>query len=83
MTRTVEIEMTLKTNNVEKAINKFFSKHPDIEYWRETFEYMSDKNEDFFCDNIFADGSNNSDWTYALHLDTNENSVYMCVIERI
>ena len=82
MKRTVEIEMTSKTNNVEKAINKFFSKHPEIEYWKETFEYMAENNEDFFCDNTMADGAKNNEWAYALHLDINENSVYMCVIER-
>ena len=88
MTRTVEVEMTVRTNNVEKAISKFFSKHPELEYWKETFEYMASNNEDFFSDITMADGTRNNDWAYALHLDINENvskkdlTIYMCVIER-
>ena len=88
MTRTVEVEMTTRTNKVEKAINKFFSKHPELEYWKETFEYMAENNEDFFSDTTMADGTRNKNWAYALHLDINENvnsknlTVYMCVIER-
>ena len=90
MKRTVEVEMTIRTNKVEKAINKFFSKHPELEYWKETFEYMAENNESFFSDYYFdtANRVRNENWAYALHLDINENinskniTVYMCVIER-
>lgn len=88
MKRTIEVEMTMRTNTVEKAIDKFFSKHPELEYWQETFEYMTEKNESFFSDTRLANGEYNHDWAYALHLDINENvnaknlTVYMCVIER-
>lgn len=88
MKRTVDVEMTVRTNNVEKAINKFFSKHPELEYWKETFIYMAENNEDFFSDTKLANGERNIDWAYALHLDINENvskkdlTVYMCIIER-
>ena len=82
MTRTVEVEMTIRTNNVEKAINKFFIKHRVLDYWKDTFEYMKENNDDFFSDTIMADGTKNSEWRYALHLDISENLVYMCVIER-
>lgn len=50
--------------------------------WKETFEYMYENNQDFFCDNVWADGTKNNDWTYALHLDDNGGSYYLCVIER-
>ena len=82
MKRTIEVEMNSRTNNVTKAIDKFFTKHPKLDYWKETFEYMAENNEDFFADTRLADGTNNKDWTYALHLDVNEDTVYMCVIER-
>ena len=88
MKRTVEIEMTVRTNSVEKAINKFFSKLPELEYWKEAFEYMAENNEYFFSDTTMADGTRNENWAYALHLNINENvstknlTVYMCVIER-
>lgn len=82
MTRTIEVEMAMRTTNVEKAISKFFQKHPEIEYWRETFEYMADNGEDFFCDNLMGDGTRNRNWAYALHLDIEDNHIYMCVIER-
>ena len=88
MKRTVEVEMTVRTNNVEKAINKFFSKHPELEYWKETFGYMAENNEDFFSDTTMADGTRNNNWAYALHLNVNEIvskkdfTAYMCVIER-
>lgn len=88
MNRTIEVEMTARANSIEKAIAKFFGKHPELEYWKETFENMAENNESFFSDITMADGTHNSDWAYALHLDVNENvrkkdfTVYMCIIER-
>lgn len=88
MTRIIEAEMTTRASNVEKAIRKFFQKHPEIDYWRETFDYMAEHGHDFFSDTLLADGTKNHDWTYALHLDVNERisstgvDVYLCVIER-
>lgn len=82
MKRVIEVEMTTKTKKVATAINKFFKKYPELDYWKEVFEYMAENNKDFECDNLFADGTDNKDWTYALHLDINEDNVYMCVIER-
>ena len=88
MTRIIDVDMTTRARNVEKAISKFFQKHPELDYWRETFEYMAEHGEDFFCDNLLADGTKNRDWSYALHLDVNESirgngvDVYLCVIER-
>lgn len=88
MKRTIEVEKTIKTNNIEKAIDKFFNKHPELEYWKDTFKYMVENNESFFSDTTMADGTRNNNWVYALHLDINENvckkdfTVYMCIIER-
>ena len=82
MKRTVEAEMTVKTKNPNTALNRFFKKYPELDYWREQFEYMAENNKDFECDNLFANGEKNNEWCYALHLDINEDNIYICVIER-
>lgn len=82
MKRTIEVEMNSRTNNVAKAIDKFFTKHPELDYWKEEFEWMAENKKYFECNDRMADGTKNEDWTYALHLDINEDTVYMCVIER-
>lgn len=82
MTRTVEIEREYN-GNAKQAINKFFKKYPELDYWKETFEWMAETGTDFFCDNTMADGTKNNDWTYALHLDQFEDDcTYICIIER-
>ena len=83
MKRTIEAEMTVRTKNVETVINRFFKKFPELDYWREEFKYLAENNKDFECDNLLADGTENKDWAYALHLDVNEDIIYMCVIERV
>lgn len=82
MTKTVEVEKEYSKLHGQKAINKFFSTHKELDYWKETFEWMLETGTDFFCDNKFADGSKNPDWTYALHFDNDEDFTYICVIER-
>lgn len=82
MTKTVEIEKEYNSN-ATKAINRFFKKYPELDYWKETFEWMAETNTDFFCDNVMADGTKNHDWSYALHLDQYEGDhTYICIIER-
>lgn len=82
MRRVKEYEKEYKTNNVLGAINRFFEKYQDVDYWKDTFEYMLENGENFFCDNLMADGEVNKDWRYALHLVVDEKYVYICVIER-
>lgn len=82
MKRIIEAEKEIKAKKFETALDKFFKKFPEIDYWREEFEYMYENNKNFECDNMFANGEKNNDWTYALHLDRNGDSYYMCVIER-
>ena len=43
---------------------------------------MGDNNIDFLSDNSLADGQDNKEWAYALHLDCDENYYYIAVIER-
>ena len=81
MDRTIEVEATYKCT-ADKAIEKFFNKNPNLSYWKEEFEYMADNNIDFECNNVLANGIKNQNWTYALHLDQNEYTTYICVIER-
>lgn len=81
MKRVIEVEMESR-GTAKQVIAKFFKRHPELDYWKEQFEYMAENNKDFECDNLYADGTKNPDWIYALHLDVNEDSVYICVIER-
>lgn len=82
MKRVVNVESEYQ-KPAEKAIEMFFRKFPDLDYWRETLEYMNEHNEEFFCDNRFADGSINHEWAYALHLDKfSEKHTYIAIIER-
>jgi len=81
MTRTLEIESNTNKSG-KKAIRYFFRRHPELIYWKETFEYMLNNNLDFFCDNTYGDGTKNNDWSYALHLDAEEDHTYICIIER-
>ena len=81
MERTIEVEATYKCT-ADKAIEKFFNKNLNLSYWKEEFEYMADNNIGFECNNVLANGIKNQNWTYALHLDQNEDTTYICVIER-
>ena len=82
MKRIVDVDMEVKTKNIKTALNRFFKKYSNLEYWREVFEYMAENNIDFECDNLLGDGTKNKEWSYALHLDINEDTIYMAVIER-
>jgi len=82
MTKVVNIDAVYRRFIGAKAIDKFFKTHSELDYWKETFEYMLENGVDFFCDNEFADGTPNPDWTYALHLDVDEDFTYIAVIER-
>ena len=81
MERVIEIDKEYRLNP-ETAIKKFFNKHTEISYWKETFEYMLENGLDHFADNILVDGTRNKDWTYSLHLYVEDNYTYICVIER-
>ena len=82
MKRIVDVDMTIKCKKLSTALNRFFKKYPELNYWRESFEYMAEHNEDFESNNIYNDGSRNNDWTYALHLDIEDSCFYIAVIER-
>ena len=84
MTRTIEAEMTVRTNSVQKAIDKFFCKHPELNYWKELFEYMAENNVDHESDEWFdkANRVRNTEWTWSLHLDIEDGCIDLCVIER-
>lgn len=82
MERTVEVEKEYRTNDTKRAIRKFFRSYPELSYWEEELKHMADNNIDFTCDDTLADGTKNQDWCYALHLDQEENYIYICIIER-
>lgn len=82
MKRTLEIEKEYTKFHGQKVINHFFNTHPELSYWKETFEWMLETGTDFFCDNKMADGNVNRDWAYALHFDDSDDFTYICIIER-
>ena len=42
---------------------------------------MLENNIEFESDNVLGSGQN-LNWRYALHLDQNEDTTYICIIER-
>lgn len=89
MVRKIEAEMETTAAKVKTALDRFFKKYPELDYWGEQFEYMYENHQDFCCDNLMANGEKNPNWCYALHLNVNEHfydnkfDFYICVIERI
>ena len=82
MKRIIDVDMECRCKKLSTALNRFFKKYPNLIEWKETFEWMAENNQDFFCDNKFGDGTENKEWRYALHLDIEENYFYMAIIER-
>lgn len=82
MKRITDIDGSYDCKKFSTALRRFMKKYPGHEEWKETFEWMYESGTDFFCDNIFADGTKNPDWCYALHLDVNEDNFYLALIER-
>lgn len=82
MKRIIEVDMECRCKKLSTALNRFFGKYPDLEYWRGTFEYMAENGLDHENDSVFGDGTRNHDWRYALHLDIEDNYFYIGIIER-
>lgn len=82
MTRIIEVEIETRAKKVETAISRFFTKHPELSYWREHIEWMADNHIDFTSDERMADGSKNKDWAWAIHFNTMDDWHYICIIER-
>ena len=82
MVKVVDID-TLYHCNADRAITLFFKKYPEHkDDWEESFRWMAKNGEDFFGDQLMADGTINRDWRYALHLDQNGDYTYIALIER-
>lgn len=82
MKKTVNLDK-MYTCKATTAIKWFFKSHPELEYWREQFEWMAESGTEFFTDDRMADGTKNPIWTYALHLDQYDGThTYICIIER-
>lgn len=43
---------------------------------------MLENNIEFESDNVLGSGAKNQNWGYELHLDQNEDTTYICTIER-
>ena len=82
MKRIIDVDMECRCKKLSTALDSFFKKYPNLSYWRECFEYMAENNRDFESDVILADGTKNNCWTWALHLDMEENYYYIAIIER-
>lgn len=90
MTRIIEKEFETTAAKAKTAIERFFRKYPELEYWRGTLEWMAENGKSFENDGIMGDGSRNKDWRFALHFVVNENYLdstkddfYICIIERV
>jgi len=83
MTKITNIDANITCKKFETALNRFMKKFPGHEDWKETFEWMHESETNFFCDNLFADGTENRDWSYALHLNEFDSGhYYFALIER-
>lgn len=82
MKKIIDVDMVCRCKKLSTALDRFFRKYPDLNVWRETFEWMYENNKDFECDNLFSDGAKNENWRFALHLDVEEDYYYIAVIER-
>lgn len=83
MKRITNIDAEISCKKFSTALNRFMKKYPGHEEWKETFEWMYENGIDFFCDDTYADGTKNTDWCYALHLDVYDSGhYYMALIER-
>ena len=80
--RVIEVEKTYRASHGQKAIDKFFRLYPELDYWKETFEYMLENGLDHFDDTIMGDGTKNRDWRYSLQFDDDPDVTYLCIIER-
>lgn len=82
MKRIINVDIKIRCKKVETALNRFFKKYPELDYYREQLEYMAENNVDFCSDEKMADGTRNKNWTWALHLEQEEDYYYIAVIER-
>ena len=82
MKRIIEAELETRAKKATTAINRFFKKYPELDYWKEHIEYMAENGDSFSCDNMMANGEKNNDWCYAIHFDANDDWYYICIIER-
>ena len=82
MKRVIDVDLEVRYKKAETALNRFFKKFPDLNYWREQFEYMLENNVEFESDETLNDGTYNKDWSWAVHCQNVEDWFYFAVIER-
>lgn len=82
MKRTIEIEFETRCKKDSTAIKRFFKAHPEMTEWQEVVEWMLANSIQFYCNDTLADGSRCDDWTYAIHVDVNDDCYYFCIIIR-
>lgn len=81
MTRTVNVDTEYRCGT-QKALDKFFKKHPELEFdWRDALEWMAETGTEHFINDIGGDGSK-IEWTFSLWLYTEEKYTYIAIIER-
>lgn len=79
MKRVIDVDMEIRCKKATTAINRFFKKYPELDYWKETFENMAKNGIRFYRE---ENGTEN--WAWALHFDFDEQFgwAYIAVIER-
>lgn len=82
MKRVVDIEVNYKCN-AEKAIAKFSKRFPEIaEEWGELLQWMASEGVEKQSDEMLGDGTYNSEWSWCLWLEQDENYTDITVIVR-
>lgn len=82
MKRTVDVDIEIRTGNAQKALDKFFKKYPELDYWRGELEYMAENGIDYEVSDRDPDGRPVKDWAWALHFDLDTDHAYIAIIER-
>lgn len=82
MERIINVDFETNCKKIYTALNRFFNKFPELNYWEETFIWMFENGKRFFSDGVLEDGLLSNDWAYALHLIEDEDYFYIAVIER-
>ncbi len=82
MRTVINVDATYFVAKFETALRRFLKKYPELDYWKEMFEWMYENDVDYESNSLMSDNTYNPNWTYTLRLDAEDHCFYFCVIER-